>query len=763
MTTRARPHPLKNWAKIYFMAVGRPTDKMQGTRASGVPSHSQTADRPGSDRIPRSAAWRVPLLALAGLAAVAMLVSLAPGADAVQVDYDQMPPLGSPPNPLKVFIGADLSCQARHIYDGDNGEFYNRDNVPAGCGTYLALGAAGPAASYYTPDQDGHCSYADPTVGCNGGNSDGNVYAGVHTEYTQISQTMTGDGSPGDPYTIVTRVGASSTITLTQTDRYWIGTEDYYTSIEVLNSGGTPQQFMVFRGGDCYLGVSDTGYGWIPPGGIACTMTPNNNPSGRYIRFDDLTTAQGVTMSYFEGDFADMWTLIAQKQPLPNTCTCAEPLDNGIAMAWQGTVPAAGPGGPGSVVVESSISFRPGDPPNQLPNASILYSAGVPTCFDSAIRFNGIVSDSDGTIASIVWDFGDGSDTSSELNPSHTYKDAGSYLVTLTVTDNKGGVRVATSPVPAVADTNCCPKMHPVGNQAIMEGEFVRFFLVAEDFERDTLSYSLQGTMPPEASFDPDAGYFFWRTGPGHAGVYQFNIIGDDGNSHDPPCSMTGEDPVLGLIQVQVNIFVTKGPSRTTSEDKDNDGIDDFGDNCPGVSNNQQLDSNIDGIGDACQEDPFLTEDDGAGVKAPPNVADSDGDLLEDAVDNCPGIANSNQKDSDLDRLGDVCDEDLDGDGVAQHMKLQPAKPLILDNCPMVPNADQRDDGQTGIGNACRPETLARPDALGAEPSGVPNDGSGAGNPDFGVPLPIWLAGFAFVAGIVTVSLILFVVGRKKP
>jgi PKD repeat protein len=45
--------------------------------------------------------------------------------------------------------------------------------------------------------------------------------------------------------------------------------------------------------------------------------------------------------------------------------------------------------------------------------------------------------DPDGTIASYVWNFGDG--TSSTLaNPSHPYSTAGNFAATLTVTDNSG-------------------------------------------------------------------------------------------------------------------------------------------------------------------------------------------------------------------------------------------------------------------------------------------------------------------------------------
>jgi N-acetylmuramoyl-L-alanine amidase/PKD repeat protein len=55
---------------------------------------------------------------------------------------------------------------------------------------------------------------------------------------------------------------------------------------------------------------------------------------------------------------------------------------------------------------------------------------------DEEITFDGSASvDSDGTIAEYIWDFGDG-DSGSGVNPVHTYTEAGSYTVTLTVKDD---------------------------------------------------------------------------------------------------------------------------------------------------------------------------------------------------------------------------------------------------------------------------------------------------------------------------------------
>jgi len=75
-------------------------------------------------------------------------------------------------------------------------------------------------------------------------------------------------------------------------------------------------------------------------------------------------------------------------------------------------------------------------------------------CSDLTCNYNGSTSsDSDGSIASYAWNFGD-SGTASEATPSHTYASAGTYTVTLTVTDSSGATNSTTQSVTVTAAGN---------------------------------------------------------------------------------------------------------------------------------------------------------------------------------------------------------------------------------------------------------------------------------------------------------------------
>jgi len=74
-------------------------------------------------------------------------------------------------------------------------------------------------------------------------------------------------------------------------------------------------------------------------------------------------------------------------------------------------------------------------------------------CSDLACAFNGAMSsDTDGTIESYAWTFGDGA-TDTGMSPSHTYAAPGTYTVGLTVTDDDGATAVTSHSVAVTAPT----------------------------------------------------------------------------------------------------------------------------------------------------------------------------------------------------------------------------------------------------------------------------------------------------------------------
>ena len=107
------------------------------------------------------------------------------------------------------------------------------------------------------------------------------------------------------------------------------------------------------------------------------------------------------------------------------------------------------------------------------------------------------------------------------------------------------------------------------------------------------------------------------------------------------------------------------GNGEFCGSDSDSDGFPDVDlncpepscqkDNCPDIPNPNQVDSDSDGLGNACDNcpndhNPGQEDVNGNFVGDPCDVgADTDNDGVVDGVDNCPSISNSDQLDTDLD------------------------------------------------------------------------------------------------------------------
>lgn len=135
--------------------------------------------------------------------------------------------------------------------------------------------------------------------------------------------------------------------------------------------------------------------------------------------------------------------------------SCTGTLSNGtgscdVTLSTPGdrTLRATYAGGPGLEGSSGTAGHRVGSPPaeNRPPAADFAWSCQGLTC-----QFTDQSRDSDGSIASWNWGFGDGSGNSSVQNPVHTFPSAGTYTVTLGVTDNSGAGNVTTKAVAVAA------------------------------------------------------------------------------------------------------------------------------------------------------------------------------------------------------------------------------------------------------------------------------------------------------------------------
>ena len=152
-------------------------------------------------------------------------------------------------------------------------------------------------------------------------------------------------------------------------------------------------------------------------------------------------------------------------------------------------------------------------PGNQPPTAAF-----TPSCTFLDCSFTSTSSDPDGTIASQQWNFGDNT-TGSGASPSHHYNAAGTYTVTLTVTDNGGATNVVSKDVVVTQPPafNQPPVVNAGGDQRVLVG--LAYTLNASFSDPDSdgpWSYTVDwgdgstpttGTTPTQGSISPTHTY----------------------------------------------------------------------------------------------------------------------------------------------------------------------------------------------------------------------------------------------------------------
>jgi len=176
---------------------------------------------------------------------------------------------------------------------------------------------------------------------------------------------------------------------------------------------------------------------------------------------------------------------INEGQPFARAGSFADP----DSSAWSATVDYGDGGGPQALVLAADKTFQlgnlykdDGDYPVevcvadsdtavgcddivvQVQNLPPVVDAGddVSTQVGQVVPFSGFFSDP-GVLDThaVSWDFGDGTSSSDTLTPTHSYSQAGSFTVTLQVTDDDGGVGTDTLTVQVAGEAGVLVMQDP--------------------------------------------------------------------------------------------------------------------------------------------------------------------------------------------------------------------------------------------------------------------------------------------------------------
>lgn len=176
-----------------------------------------------------------------------------------------------------------------------------------------------------------------------------------------------------------------------------------------------------------------------------------------------------------------------------------------------------------------------------------------------AFSSNGSI-DNDGSITSYLWEFGDGQ-TNTQANPQYSYASAGSYNVTLTVTDNQGNTAqdTATATITRVTD-NIAPTAVANGPYTGTKDQLVTFSSNGSSDSDGSITSYLWEFGDGQTSSQANPTHSYTATG---SYVASLTVTDDGGLSHSDNadvtisgieyCSATGNTRYEWIAKVAAN------------------------------------------------------------------------------------------------------------------------------------------------------------------------------------------------------------------
>jgi PKD repeat protein len=285
-------------------------------------------------------------------------------------------------------------------------------------------------------------------------------------------------GVTGAPVTFDAN-GSTDDGTITQYD--W----DFGDGNVALDAGPTPSHTYAFDALATYpvnytvtLTVTDDG-GLTGTAGSTATIAANTAPTavangpytgsvGTPVAFDGTGSTDDSAIVSYDWDFGDGNTGTG---PTPSHTYEFDAMAT-YPVVYNVTLTVTDDSGTSSTPAAATATIAANQAPTADANGTYTGST------DTAVLFDGTGSfDPDGTIVSYEWDFdGDGVIDGSGPSPSHIYADAGTYNVTLTVTDNMGAT--ASDTTTATIDAANLPPVADAGGSytvSINDGGSIAF------------------------------------------------------------------------------------------------------------------------------------------------------------------------------------------------------------------------------------------------------------------------------------------------